>query len=164
MSWSHGLSPTAFLDTNVPLYAAGASHPQREPCVEVLRLAARYPWNFVTNAEVLQEVLHHYRATRRWSSVGRPVFARFATLMVGRTEPIYEEDARLAAELADSGLRGSTRDLIHVAVMRRLGVERVISADRDFDGIPGVVRLDPMDVDDWRDSVLAPERDNGAAP
>lgn len=164
MSWSHGLSPTAFLDANVPLYAAGAPHPQRESCIEVLRLAARYPSNFVTNAEVLQEVLHHYRATRRWSSVGRPVFARFATLMLGRTEPIYAEDAHLAAELANSGFRASTRDLIHVAVMRRLGVAHVVSADRDFDGIPGVIRLDPTGVELWRDSVLAPELDNGAAP
>ena len=156
MSWSHGLSPTAFLDTNVPLYAAGGPHPQREPCIEVLGLAADFPSNFITNAEVLQEVLHHYRATRQWSAIGRPVFASFVELMLGRTEPIYPEDARLAAELADSGMRASTRDLIHVAVMRRLGVERVVTADRDFDDLPGVIRLDPMDMDEWRDSVLSP--------
>lgn len=84
--------------------------------------------------------------------------------MLGRTEPIYAEDARLAAELANAGVRGSTRDLIHVAVMRRLGIAHVVSADRDFDGIPGVTRLDPMDVDEWRDSLLAPDGDNGAAP
>lgn len=84
--------------------------------------------------------------------------------MLRRTEPIYAEDARLAAELANSGFRASTRDLIHVAVMRRLGVERVISADRDFDGMPGVTRLDPMDIEEWRDSLLNPEWDNGAAP
>ena len=130
----------------------------------MLRLAADYPWNFVTNAEVFREVLHHYRATRQWSSIGRPTFERFDRLMLGRTEPIYPEDARLAANLANAGLKASTRDLIHVAVMRRLGVERVVSADRDFDAIPSVTRLDPMDVDEWRDSLLIPEGDNGAAP
>ena len=41
--------------------------------------------------------------------------------------------------------------------MRRLGVERVVSADREFDGVPGVIRLDPVDIDEWRDSVLATE-------
>lgn len=164
MSWSRGLSPTAFLDTNVPIYAAGAPHPHREPCIEVLSLASGHPQNFITNAEVLQELLHHYRATRQWSSIGHPVFARFAELMLGRTEPIYAEDAILAAELADSGLRVSSRDLIHVAVMRRLGVERVVSADRDFDNIPGVIRLDPSAVDEWRDSVVDADGGNGAAP
>ena len=164
MSWSRGLSPTAFLDANVPIYAAGAPHPHREPCIDVLSLASDYQRNFVTNAEVLQELLHHYRATRQWSSIGRPVFARFAGLMMGRTEPIFAEDARLAADLADTGLRASARDLIHVAVMRRLGVEWVVSADRDFDGIPGVIRLDPMDVNEWRDSVLDADSGSGAAP
>ena len=158
------MSPTAFLDTNVPLYAAGAPHSHREPCIEVLRLAADYPRNFVTNAEVLQELLHRYRARQQWSSIGRPVFARFVALMLGRIEPIYADDARFAAELADGGFRASARDLIHVAVMRRLGVERVVSADREFDGIRGVIRLDPVDIDEWRDSVLATEGGNGAAP
>ena len=130
----------------------------------MLSLASDYQRNFVTNAEVLQELLHHYRATRQWSSIGRPVFARFAGLMVGRTEPIFAEDARLAADLADTGLRASARDLIHVAVMRRLGVERVVSADRDFDGIPGVIRLDPRAVNEWRDSVVDADGSNGAAP
>ena len=164
MSWSRGLSPTAFLDANVPIYAAGGPHPHREPCIEVLSLASGHARNFITNAEVLQELLHHYRATRQWSSIGRPVFARFAELMLGRTEPVYAEDARLAAELADSGLRASSRDLVHVAVMRRLGVERVVSADRDFDGIPGVIRLDPRAVNEWRDSVVDAHGGNGAAP
>ena len=158
------MSPTAFLDANVPIYATGAPHTHRQSCIEILELASRNPRSFVTNAEVLQELLHHYRATRQWQSIGRPAFARFATLMLGRTEPIYAEDAQTAAELADSDVRASTRDLIHVAVMRRMGVERVISADRDFDGMPGVTRLDPMDIEEWRDSLLNPEGDNGAAP
>jgi hypothetical protein len=156
------LSPTAFLDTNIPIYAAGAPHPHREPCIEVLSLASGHPRSFITSAEVLQELLHHYRATRQWSSIGRPVFARFSRLMFNRTEPVLAEDARLAAELVDSGLRASSRDLVHVAVMRRLGVERVVSADLDFDGIPGLIRLDPSAVSEWRDSLVAVDGSNGA--
>ncbi|MCL4540923.1 MAG: hypothetical protein M1396_01050 [Chloroflexi bacterium] len=30
-----------FIDTNIPLYVLGRPHPLREPCSEVLRLAAR---------------------------------------------------------------------------------------------------------------------------
>ena len=157
------MSPTAFLDTNIPIYAAGAASPHKRPCAEVLELASTYPWSFVTSVEVLQELLHRFSARGRWP-VGRYVLARFVTLMRGRTEPVYPEDLDVAIELAGLDTRAGARDLVHVAVMRRLGIAHVVSADRDFDGIPGATRLDPMDVDEWRDSLLAPDGDNGAAP
>ena len=157
------MSPTAFLDANVPIYAAGRAHPQKRPCIEVLDLASDHPRNFVTSVEVLQELLHRFSTPRRWPA-GRYTLARFVALMRGRTEPVYAEDVDLAIELADRAIRASARDLIHLAVMRRLGVERVVSADREFDGVPGVIRLDPVDIDEWRDSVLATEGGNGAAP
>ena len=163
MSWSPGLSPTAFLDTNVPIYASGAASPHKGPCAEVLGLASAHPRNFVTSVEVLQELLHRFSAPRRWP-VGRYVLARFVALMRGRTEPVYPEDLDVATELADLETRAGARDLVHAAVMRRMGVELIVSADRGFDQIPGVTRLDPLDVELWRDSLLAPDGDNGAAP
>jgi predicted nucleic acid-binding protein len=51
--------------------------------------------------------------------------------------------------------RLEARDLIHFAVMRRFGVTRIISADRGFDGVPGIERLDPKRLAEWRDSVIA---------
>ncbi len=59
-----------------------------------------------------------------------------------------------AAELADQHSTVSARDLVHAAVMQRLGAVRIISSDTDFDRIPGVVRLDPADVGEWSSSVL----------
>ena len=32
-----------------------------------------------------------------------------------------------------------------------------ISADTDFDRLPGLTRLDPADIGEWRDAVLARE-------
>ena len=49
------------------------------------------------------------------------------------------------------------RDLVHAAVMRRLDADRIVSTDTDFDRLPDMVRLDPADVGDWGDSVLARE-------
>ena len=156
------MSPTAFLDTNVPIYAVGTAHPQKEPCIEVLDLAADHPRSFVTNVEVLQELLHRFTAPGRWPT-GRYALARFVALMRGRTEPVYPADIDYAIELADRNIRAAARDLIHAAVMRRIGVELIVSADRQFDGVPGVTRLDPLDVGEWRDSVVAAEGGDGVA-
>ena len=150
------MSPAAFIDANVPIYASGRDHPNKEPCARVLMIAAEHPQSFVTDVEVLQELLHRYLASGRWK-LGREVLQGFAEAMHDRIEPVYVEDIHLAAGLADSHPRISARDLLHAAVMRRLGINWIISVDTDFDGLPGVTRLEPARVGDWGDSVLARE-------
>ena len=142
------MSPAAFLDANIPIYAAGADHPLKQPCARILRDAAARPQDYVTNAEVLQGLLHRYLATGR-RSLGREVLRAFAELMEGRIEPVLAEDALAASRLSERHHDVSARDLVHAAVMRRLGVTRVISADADFDRLSGIERLDSARVGQW---------------
>lgn len=150
-----------FLDANVPIYAAGRDHPSREPCKEVLRLSARHPRFFFTDAEVLQDMLHRYLALRRWPE-GKRAVLDFAVLIAGSVEPVLAEDAVRACDLADrhaagSGARLAARDLLHAAVMLRAegSSAKVVTADRDFDDLAaeGIERLDPADVEVWRRDV-----------
>ena len=151
------MSPTAFIDANVPIYAAGRAHENKAPCARVLMLAAEYPQSFVTDVEVLQELMHRYRASRRWT-LGREVLMGFAEVMHDRIEPVVADDLSLAVRLADRHPGISTRDLVHAAVMQRLGTDRIVSSDTDFDCLPGVTRLDPAELGAWRESVLPDER------
>ena len=148
------MSPAAFIDANLPIYAAGREHPYKEPCTRVLSLAADRPEAFVTNAEVLQELLHRYLAAGRWT-LGSEVVSSFAELMSGRIEPVYPQDVLLAAEMASGHQGVSARDLVHAAVMRRLNLSRIISADGDFDRVAGIERLDPLRLADWQSNVLS---------
>ena len=146
-----------FLDTNVPTYAAGREHPLKEPCKEILGLTASHPGTFYTNAEVLQEMLHRYLSLKRWSE-GKRTIADFATVMRGAVEAVHAEDVVLASELIDSLESCSklpARDFLHVAVMRRTGSNRIVSADRDFDEFAkeGIERLDPAEVKHWRTKI-----------
>ena len=150
------MSRAAFIDANVPIYTSGREHQYREPCARVLMMAAEHPLSFVTDVEVLQELLHRYLASGRWS-LGREVFRGFAEVMHDRIEPVHEEDIHLAAELADRHPGVSARDLVHAAVMRRLGADLIISVDVDFDRLPDVTRLDPADVGEWGDPLLGRE-------
>ena len=150
------MSPAAFIDANVPIYASGRAHPYKEACAQVLTMAAERPRAFVTDVEVLQELLHRYLALRAWP-LGREVLRGFADLMHGRIEPVYADDIEMAMTLADIGPALPARDLLHAAVMRRLGTDRIITADRDFDRVPAIVRLDPTDIDAWIASLPASE-------
>ena len=137
------MSPAVFIDANVPIYAAGGDHPYKEPCARILRMAAEEPQLFVTDSEVLQELMHRYVASGRWE-LGREVLQAFAEVMNGRIEPVYPEDVLAASVLADRYLGVSARDLVHAAVMQRLGASRIISADTDFDRVESVERLEPL--------------------
>ena len=146
------MSPAAFIDANIPIYAAGRGSPYKAPCARVLMLAAEHPQSFVTDAEILQELVHRYVASGRWA-LGRQVLEGFAEVMHDRIEPVYAADIQLAAKLADRHPGISARDLLHAAVMQRVGATQIVSVDADFDRLPDITRLDPLRVDEWADSV-----------
>ena len=150
------MSPAVFIDTNVPIYAAGGDHPLREPCSRILRSVAEGPRPFVTDSEVLQELLHRYLALGRWE-LGREVIRTFAEAMHGRVEPVHAEDVLTASGLANRQSSVSARDLVHTAVMQRMRTGRIISADTDFDRIEGVERLDPARIGEWEPTISARE-------
>ena len=148
------MSPAVFIDANVPIYAAGRDHPYKEPCARILRTAAEDPQLFVTDSEVLQELMHHYLASGR-REPGLEVLRAFAEALRGRVEPVHAEDVLEAAALAARHPDVSARDLVHTAVMQRLGASRIISADTGFDRLGGIERLDPSRFMEWERSILA---------
>ena len=151
------MSPAVFINANVPIYAAGGDHPYKAPCSRVLRLLAEDPQPFVTDSEVLQELMHRYLASGRWE-VGRTVLHAFAEAMDGRVEPVLAEDILAASRLAERSPGVSARALVHAAVMQRLGTSHIISADTDFDRLAGIDRLDPAHVGEWEGSILSDGR------
>ena len=146
------MSPAVFIDTNVPIYAAGGDHSLKEPCARILRMVAEDPWPFATDSEVLQELLHRYLSVGRWE-LGREVIRTFAEAMHGRIEPVHAEDVLTASDLANWHLGVSSRDLVHAAAMQRMGILRIISADADFDRLDGVERLDPARIGEWEPTI-----------
>ena len=148
------MSPAVFVDASVPIYAAGGESAYKQACARVLTLAADRPEAFVTDAGVLQEILHRYVAAGQ-SDLGSRVVSSFAQVMEGRIEAVAAADVLEAAEMAEDLPGPGTRVLLHSAVILRVGADRVVSTDTGFDLIPQVTRLDPLDVEVWGGTVLA---------
>ena len=140
-----GLISVLFVDSNIPIYARGRPHSLKDACGRILDLVVAAPNAFVTNSEVLQELLHYLLTAR----LGIDRFDDFVSLMRGRIEPVYAGDVERAAMLAPQYAGIKTRDLVHASVMERMGVHHVISADRRLSRIGGLTRLDPADVETW---------------
>ena len=91
----------------------------------------------MTDAEVLQEILHRYVAIDRRDAIGPASDALLG--VVDEVYPVEREDVERARRLVQA-TRLSARDAVHVAIMRRRGVDRILTFDRGFDGIAGIAR------------------------
>ena len=128
-----------FVDSNIPMYLVGADHPHKGDAVRLVERAVARRERLITDAEVLQEILHRYSAIQRLDAV-QPAF----DALLGLVDEVV--DVSLATvQAAKTVLLGQTvrsaRDAIHVAVMAQRGVTRVMSFDRGFDAYPGLERL-----------------------
>lgn len=141
---------TAFIDANVVIHATGTDANLRALCTEICRQSARAPERLMTSAEVLQEVLWVRQRTRGLESARLALAVATDAFDVA---PLLAEDILLAASYPElAGLQA--RDRIHLAVMERLGISRIVSTDRAFDAARGVTRLDPADFATWKSLVF----------
>ncbi len=128
-----------FIDSNVPMYLIGAPHPHKVGAQRRLEQLVSERQRLVTSAEVLQEILHRYVAIERRDAIQ----AAFDTLL-GIVDDVLSI-GQGAVERAKTILMGhpglSARDALHLAVMQQHGIERILSYDVDFDGLPGITRL-----------------------
>lgn len=127
------------LDSNVPMYLVGADHPHKVDAHRLLERIIADSRRLVTDAEVLQEILHRYVAIRRRDAI-QPCF-NVVLEVVDEVLPVTLETVSDAREIVIGHPDLTARDAIHLAVMRRHGIGEILSFDRHFDGVPGVKRL-----------------------
>ena len=114
-------------------------HPHKIDAQRLLEQSIAKGERLVTDAEVLQEILHRYHAIKRTDAI-QPAFDALLGI-VDEVFPIEEMDVRAAKDILQGTRTLSSRDALHVAVMRRHNVSRIMSFDRGFDGTPDVTRL-----------------------
>lgn len=51
-----------FIDSNIPIYAAGTKHPNKASSIKILESVSENKINGVTSTEVMQEILYRYRS------------------------------------------------------------------------------------------------------
>lgn len=127
-----------FVDSNIPMYLVGAAHPNKDQARRLLEQAVVEEERLVTDAEVLQEILHRYVAIGRREAI-EPAFEVLLGV-VDEVLPIDVADVQRARRLLSSP-QLSARDAVHIAVMQRHDIGRILTFDRAFDGVPGLTRI-----------------------
>ncbi len=127
------------VDSNIPMYLVGAHHPHKGDAQRLLEGLARERQRLVTDAEVLQEILHRYASINRHDFIQIAFDALLAT--VEDVLPVERATMERAKAIV-LGYRGiSARDALHLAVMQQHGIERILTFDSGFDGFPGITRV-----------------------
>ena len=128
-----------FIDSNVPMYLLGSDHPHKADArILVERLIAGGE-RLVTDAEVLQEIIHRYVSIKRREAI-RPAFQLMLDL-VDEIFPVDRDHVVRASQIALMPAQVSARDAVHIAVTELRGITSILSFDKDFDRWPGLRRV-----------------------
>jgi len=127
------------LDSNIPMYLIGAAHPHKADAQRLLERLISDRQRLVTDAEVLQEILHRYVAINRRDAIQ----LAFETLLgiVDQVLPVDLAVVERAKEIVLGQKQLSARDALHVAVMEQHGIRHILTFDAGFDGVPGITRI-----------------------
>lgn len=132
------------VDSAVVVYALGADNPWRQSCRQALVRAGQQRSRAYASVEMIQELVHHRlrRSGDRAVSAqqGRYASSLFTLLNFDR------EVLNLSLDLIERVPTIRGRDAVHAATALAYGIDRIVSPDRAFDGIPGLTRVDPDQV------------------
>ena len=131
------------VDSNIPMYLVGAEHPHKVDARRAVERLVTDRERLVTDAEAFQEILHRYIAINRRDAI-QPAFDALRGI-VDDVLPVDEAAVVWAKDLLGTHSSLSARDALHVAVMRRNGVARILTFDRGFDAVAGLQRLPRFD-------------------
>jgi len=132
---------TVFIDTAILMYAAGAQHPLRAPCRRIVSAVGSRSLDAVTSTEVIQEIVHRYTAIGRRSE-GAELASRSLDLFAP-VLPITHALMRRVPDLVVRYPNLAARDVVHLATCLHEGIGEIISADRAFDAVTEIRRIDP---------------------
>lgn len=137
--------PRVYLDSKVFFYAKIMDRVFGKPCSNVLRKVASGAIDASTSALVAVEVAN---ALRKYG-LAREVTAEIRAIFSLGIDVYYLDatDVQEAGEIFGEANIGPY-DCAHAAIMRRNGLKEIISADKEFDKLKWLKRLDPRSLEE----------------
>lgn len=132
-------------DTSVFLYALGGEHRYREPCRAILRGMREG----LLAGEASLELVHEFAYVRCRRTGTRADAAESArdVASICAMHAVGSDDIERALDLWCEHQGLDMRDAIFAAQALNREIDAILSPDRDFDGIAGLERIDPADLD-----------------
>ncbi len=133
---------TFFIDSNIFFYAKIMDKEYGKECARVLNEIAKGRLKAITSSLAIIELANALRKYGLSGEAKKVVDAIFSLdIQIFSVDSI---DIRNAAEIFDK-TRISPYDCTHLAVMKKAKINKIISADNEFEKISWIKRVDPKD-------------------
>ena len=130
-----------FLDSNIFVNAKIKDRKYGSSCARVVTNLAEGRLSAATSTLALVEVSNALRKIGLGKDVAPEISSIYSTGIT--VSELLNVDVRLTVELfRSSGV--SPYDCAHAAIMKRIGLDTILSTDPHFEDIPGINRLDPL--------------------
>ena len=130
-----------FLDSNIFVNAKIKDRKYGSSCARVITDLAEGGLSAATSTLALVEVSNALRKIGLGQEVALEINSIYSTGIT--VSELLNVDVRLTVELFRS-TSVSPYDCAHAAIMKRIGLDTILSTDPHFEDIPGINRLDPL--------------------
>jgi len=131
---------TYFIDSNVFFYAKIMDKKYEEACAKILNMIVKGYFKAATSSLAIVELANALRKYGLSDEVREVVNAVFSLdISIIQVDPI---DVRYATEIFDE-FKISPYDCTHAAIMKKAETDKIITADKDFEKITWIKRIDP---------------------
>lgn len=128
-----------YVDSNIPMYLVGKDHPNKTKVIEVVSRLVEARETLVTSAEVFQEIIHRYKAINDLKSMNHAYEA--LENMVSLIFDVTKDDVDQTCRFVSQYKKLSSRDALHVAIIKRIKSSRIWTFDTAFDVVTGIQRI-----------------------
>jgi predicted nucleic acid-binding protein len=129
-----------YVDSNVPMYLVGAEHPNKRRVIELTPQLLSAREELITSAETFQEIIHRYRSLHDREHLNAAYEALES--MVSSVADVMKSDVDQTRSLSGDYPGLSSRDCLHLAVMRRVQCSTIWSFDTGFSAIGLIQRIE----------------------
>ena len=135
--------PKYYVDSNVFFYAKILDIEYGKPCTKIMKAIFNGEIDAVTSALTPIEVAN---ALRKYGLDREDVKNTIDAILSLKIQ-VYEFDQIDVMEAIEVSKEFdvSPYDAVHVVTMKKAGVTSILSADRDFDKVVGIKRIDPKE-------------------
>jgi predicted nucleic acid-binding protein len=139
------MSAAFFIDTNVFVYAVAEDSAYQAGSAETMEALGAGMASAATSATVIEEL---WQLELRGRLAGLDGAADAAFTLMRPVLAVTDEIVAAAFALKAGGL--GANDRIHAATCAAHGIRTMLTADRGFDSVPGLRRVDPADLPEVR--------------
>ena len=137
------MTATKFIDSNIFFYAKIMDRKYGAACARILRWIDSGDIAAATSALAIIEVANALRKYGLSDEV-KNVIDAMLSLEISILQ-VDSTDVRRGVDIFNIS-RISPYDCIHAAVMNKAGIKEIISADKEFDKVAAITRLDPLQL------------------